>query len=177
MDPQGRPLPEIALAGRSNVGKSTLINRLAEQKALAKISSTPGKTQRLQFFCYDDRLLLVDLPGYGYAKASRSVRAEWSDAIDRYLNERASLRLLLLLLDIRRTPSDEDLALSSWAKEKALPLLPVFTKTDMLSKAECERQQKQALFQLNHTADSLLASDSPRRLWPALLRYVHETRE
>ena len=171
LDPKGLALPEIAFAGRSNVGKSTLINLLSEQKALAKISSTPGKTQRLQFFCYDERLLLVDLPGYGYAKASRSAREEWSQAIDRYLNERASLRLLLLLLDIRRTPSDEDLSLVSWAKEKALPLLPVFTKTDMLSKAECSPKQKQALSRLNLT-DSLLAPESPRRLWSAIMRYL-----
>ncbi len=173
LDPRGQPLPEIALAGRSNVGKSTLINLLSQQKGLAKISSTPGKTQRLQFFTYDDRIVLVDLPGYGYAKASLAVRSEWSEAIDRYLNERPSLRLLLLLLDIRRLPSDDDLSLSSWATEKGLPLLPVFTKTDMLSKVDCERQMNQALSRLNlSSSDALIAPESPRRLWSAILKVV-----
>jgi GTP-binding protein len=172
LDPNGQPLPEIALAGRSNVGKSTLINLLAEQKSLAKISSTPGKTQRLQFFS-DEKIVLVDLPGYGYAKASQTVRSEWSEAIDRYLNDRPSLRLLLLLLDIRRTPSDDDLALCAWAQKRPLPLLPVFTKTDMLSKSDSERQISQALSILHlSAADALLAPDSPRRLWPALMRIV-----
>jgi len=173
LDPRGQALPEIAFAGRSNVGKSTLINLLSGRKTLAKISSTPGKTQRLQFFCYDERIVLVDLPGYGYAKASQTLRAEWSDAIDRYLNERSSLRLLLLLLDVRRIPSDDDLSLASWATEKGLPVLPVFTKTDMLSKTDCERQMNQALLQLKlSSADALVAPQSPRCLWSALMRVV-----
>ena len=170
-DAIGTPLPEIALAGRSNVGKSTLINLLSNQKNLAKISSTPGKTQCLQFFNYDEELILVDLPGYGYAKVSQSVRAEWSQAIDCYLNDRPSLKLVLLLLDIRRSPSNDDLALSSWAQTHGTPLLPIFTKTDMLSPNICERQRSQALSQLGRQ-ESLSVPQSSRRLWPILRSYL-----
>ncbi|MBF8263773.1 MAG: engB [Parachlamydiales bacterium] len=174
LTPQGAPLPEIALAGRSNVGKSTLINLLGGQKKLAKISSTPGKTQRMQFFCYEERCLLVDLPGYGFAIAPASVRAEWSEAIDQYFNTRASLKLLLLLLDIRRTPTPDDLELVRFAREKSIPLLPVLTKTDMLSPSECEQQRNQIIERISpgQPIDVLTAPDSRRRLWSILARYL-----
>ncbi len=149
LSPRGEPLPEIALSGRSNVGKSSLINLLAGQKGLAKISSTPGKTQRLQFFCFDERCVLVDLPGYGYAQAPQKERAEWSQATDQYLNTRTSLKLVLLLLDIRRTPSSDDRNLLLWAVDRGIGILPVFTKTDMVSPAECERLRSQAILYLS----------------------------
>lgn len=144
LDPSGRPLPEIALAGRSNVGKSTFLNLLAGQK-IAKVSSTPGKTQRIHFF-QAKKWVLVDLPGYGYAKAPLSLQAKWSEAIHSYLTTRASLKKLVLLLDIRRDPSPDDLQLLEWASQNpSLELLPVLTKTDLLSKNECERQTKKLM--------------------------------
>lgn len=135
-DLRGKPLPEIALAGRSNVGKSSLINHLLEQKKLAKTSATPGKTRLLNFFAVDERFLLVDLPGYGYAKAARSEIAKWSEAIENYINHRSTLRLILLLVDSRRDFNAEDEALMQWARHKQIPLIVILTKTDKLSAAE-----------------------------------------
>jgi len=171
--PNGTPLPEIALAGRSNVGKSTFLNLLAGQKALAKVSSTPGKTQRMQFFLGGQRCVLVDLPGYGYAKAPRAMQADWSQAIQNYLETRPSLRLLVLLLDIRRDPSPEDLQLMDWVEKRgALRLLPVFTKTDILSPTECALR-KQAL---GHLFETYLTVPAPRRIvWNQLLRVLDAT--
>lgn len=142
-DPQGRLLPEIALAGRSNVGKSSLINHLLNHK-IAKSSSTPGKTQLLNFFSIDEKMLFVDLPGYGYAKAPIEAVNKWSEAIDQYLNNRAQLKLLLLLVDSRREVSEEDLSLADWAKEKKIPLLAILTKTDKLSAPELKTQMQKA---------------------------------
>lgn len=135
-DPRGHLLPEIALAGRSNVGKSSLINHLLSQKKLAKTSATPGKTQLLNFFLVEDRFVLVDLPGYGFAKAPPEEIEKWSRAIDSYVSNRTSLKLILLLVDSRREFSKEDLSLMEWASHKKLPLLLVFTKIDKLSSQE-----------------------------------------
>ncbi|HSX26320.1 MAG TPA: ribosome biogenesis GTP-binding protein YihA/YsxC [Chlamydiales bacterium] len=141
-DPRGKPLPEIAFAGRSNVGKSSLINHLLNQKGLAKTSSTPGKTQLLNFFSVDDRLLLVDLPGYGFAKAPPDAIQKWSEAIDAYLNHRSTLKLILLLIDCRREMGEEDRLLIDWAAHKKIPLLVILTKTDKLSPIEVEAQMQ-----------------------------------
>lgn len=135
-DPRGKILPEIAIAGRSNVGKSSLINHWLGQKKLAKTSATPGKTQLLNFFIVDEAFLLVDLPGYGFAKAPPQEVEKWSRAIDAYINERPTLRLILLLIDSRRDFSQEDRDLLSWAEAKQIPVLLIFTKTDKLSLSE-----------------------------------------
>lgn len=137
-DPRGNLLPEVAFAGRSNVGKSSLINHLLGQKKLAKTSATPGKTQLINFFSIDDQFLLVDLPGYGFAKAPSEKIEQWSRAIDAYINERSTLKLILLLIDCRRSLGDEDLALIEWAKTKQIPLLLILTKTDKLSSSELD---------------------------------------
>lgn len=135
-DPKGELLPEIALAGRSNVGKSSLINHLFNKKKLAKFSAAPGKTQLINFFSVDEQFLLVDLPGYGFAKAPLEEKDKWSQAIDTYLNSRKTLKLILLLVDCRRKPNQEDLALIEWAAAKQIPLLLILTKTDKLSNTE-----------------------------------------
>lgn len=135
-DPRGKLLPEIALAGRSNVGKSSLINHLLSQKKLAKTSGTPGKTQLINFFLIDEKFLLVDLPGYGFAKAPLSEIKKWSEAIDSYMKNRETLRLILLLIDSRREMCNEDQSLIAWAEAKKLPLLLILTKTDKLKPAE-----------------------------------------
>lgn len=135
-DPRGKLLPEIAILGRSNVGKSSLINHLFNQKKLAKTSSTPGKTRLLNFFLVDDSFILVDLPGYGFAKAPKEEIEKWSQAIDHYLNERPTLKLIFLLIDSRRDFNKEDLAIMNWAENKKIPLLLIFTKTDKLSPSE-----------------------------------------
>ncbi|MCP5503884.1 MAG: YihA family ribosome biogenesis GTP-binding protein [Chlamydiales bacterium] len=128
-------LPEIAIVGRSNVGKSSLINHLLHSKKVAKVSSTPGKTQRINYFVIDESFLLVDLPGYGYAKTSKSLQEEWGVWIDKYLKERG-LKLILFLLDSRRALTEEDRQFLEWAFYENIPLLLILTKGDKLSQKE-----------------------------------------
>lgn len=142
---QGGFLPEIALVGRSNVGKSSLINALLHSKTLAKTSSTPGKTQRVNFFVVDEKALLVDLPGYGYSKAPKKDIQSWSQAVDEYLNESTMLRLLLLLIDVRREISAEDRAVLDWAKAKQIPLLAIFTKRDKISRIKLPKMDVETM--------------------------------
>src|ERR1700690_95477 len=113
-DKDKKVLPEVALVGRSNVGKSSLINHLLHQKKLAKVSGQPGKTQTINYFNVDDCLILVDLPGYGFASRSHKMQETWSAAIDTYFEKRTSLTLIVLLIDSRRLPSEEDLAIIQW---------------------------------------------------------------
>ena len=129
-------LDEMAIVGRSNVGKSSLINHLLKQRKLAKVSSSPGKTQLLNVFLIDDALLMVDLPGYGYAKVSKSMKRTWSETIDQYLNESKKLKLILFLIDSRHLPSKEDLLFFEWLSHRKIPFILILTKTDKLSKNE-----------------------------------------
>ncbi|MGI5828650.1 MAG: ribosome biogenesis GTP-binding protein YihA/YsxC [Bradymonadia bacterium] len=127
-------LPEIAFVGRSNVGKSSLLNLLADHRGLAKVSKTPGRTQLINFFAIDDKAYLVDLPGYGYADVPASIKRHWQKLMHDYLTEREYLRGLILLLDIRREPSPEDLQMLEWLGVRALPVLIVLTKIDKLGR-------------------------------------------
>jgi GTP-binding protein len=136
-------LPHIALAGRSNVGKSSLINALAGQKNLAKVSATPGKTRSLNFYrAPDDALYLVDLPGYGYARCSKAEQAAFSRLIEGYLVNNAALRALVLLLDCRLQPQKPDRELADYAGQQGIPLLPVLTKAYKCSLRERSQRQK-----------------------------------
>lgn len=137
--PSGQPMPEIAIVGRSNVGKSSLINHLLQRK-LAKVSPIPGKTQSINFFCIDDRIALVDLPGYGYAKAPKQTKDKWSELIDHYLQNRSTLELILILIDSRREPTEEDRAFVEWALFHKKPILFVFTKADKIKEEEKSRK-------------------------------------
>ena len=132
----GTILPEIAIIGKSNVGKSSLINHLLKNKHLAKVSATPGKTQTINFFLIDKQLCLVDLPGYGFAKVAGDLKKKWAKSIDHYLNTREPLKLLLFLLDSRRTPTEEDSLLIRWASHRELPMLIIFTKTDKVNDSQ-----------------------------------------
>lgn len=132
--------PEIAFAGRSNVGKSSLINTLLNRKGLVRTSSTPGRTQMLNFFAVNEQLHFVDLPGYGFARAPRSVREKWRPMIQNYLGRRENLKAVVWLLDARREPSREDLQFLDWLEESARPTIPVVTKVDKLSRNELSRQ-------------------------------------
>jgi GTP-binding protein len=138
-DVNASPLPEIAIVGRSNVGKSSLINSLLKMRKLAKTSSTPGKTQSVNFYSIDQRLTLVDLPGYGYAKVSKAMKEQWADLIESYLQNRSTLRLILFLIDSRREPTEEDKGFMQWATHYNIPLLLVLTKSDKLSAKEREQ--------------------------------------
>ena len=134
-------LPEVAFLGRSNVGKSTLLNRLIGTK-LAYTSNTPGRTQAVNFFQVEDRLLMVDLPGYGYARAPKSISRGWQEVIDQYLLQRQSLALCMLLLDARRGWMETDLQLKQWLEIHERPYVIVATKVDKLNQKEKYASQK-----------------------------------
>jgi GTP-binding protein len=135
--------PEFAFIGRSNVGKSSLINMLANSKKLAKTSVTPGKTQTINHFLINDSWYLVDLPGYGYASASKSARAGFGKMIEAYVLNRKNLLCLFILLDSRLPPQAIDLDFIQWAGGKEIPIALVFTKIDKLKRNELEKNMKQ----------------------------------
>ena len=128
--------PEIAFAGRSNVGKSALLNVLVNIKKLAKVSSTPGKTQQINFFLINDRFFFVDLPGYGYAKVSKEKKKSWGSLIESYLKESQNLKGIVQLLDIRHPPFESDLQLNEWVLYYQKKRLVVLTKADKLSQSK-----------------------------------------
>jgi GTP-binding protein len=135
-------LPEIALAGRSNVGKSSLINRLIQRKNLARTSSQPGKTQTLNYYRINSDLYFVDLPGYGYAKVAKTKREVWGKFIEHYLLNREELKLLLLLVDLRHPPSKDDIAMYEWLKHVDVPMCVVATKADKVPKSQWQKHLK-----------------------------------
>src|ERR1700716_2041052 len=128
-------LPEVAFAGRSNVGKSSLLNALVRRKSFARVSRTPGRTREINFFRINNEFVLVDLPGYGYAKISKEKKLEWRPMIESYLRRTTQLRGIVLLLDIRRDPSDDDRAMLDYLAELEVPTIVALTKTDKVSKA------------------------------------------
>jgi GTP-binding protein len=127
-------LPEVAFAGRSNVGKSSLLNTLVRRKSFARVSRTPGRTREINFFRINNEFVLVDLPGYGYARISKEKKAEWRPMIESYLRRTSQLRGIVLLLDIRRDPSDDDRAMLDFLAETEVPTLVALTKLDKLNK-------------------------------------------
>lgn len=136
--------PQIALAGRSNVGKSSLVNRLAGRKALAKISSKPGKTRSLNYYRVDpDGYYLVDLPGYGYAKCSKQERAKWGKLIEAYMRDNPRLKAVAVLLDSRLPPQKIDMELTSYVRGLGIPVIPVLTKADKPKQRELAQLQTQ----------------------------------
>ena len=155
--PEGN-LPEIAFAGRSNVGKSSLINTITRRKNLAKTSSTPGCTRLINFFIVNNEISLVDLPGYGYAKAPITSRREWGPMIERYLKRRESLESVIVILDARRNPSEQDLTLIDWLRHYEIIPTVVLTKTDKISRSQAKVRQRQIKGLLGLTADPILFS-------------------
>lgn len=143
-------LPEVAFAGRSNVGKSSLINTLLHRRGLAKTSSTPGKTQAINFFEINHRFMLVDLPGYGYAKVPRQVQAGWRSMVETYLRERELLRALVHIVDVRHPPTEQDQQLREWLLFEGVEVVTVATKADKLKRSQrpshiCEVRQTLAM--------------------------------
>jgi len=126
-------MPEIAFVGRSNVGKSSLMNTLVGRRKLAKTSNTPGRTQLINFFTVNGSISFVDLPGYGFAKVSQSIKKDWGDMMDAYLRERQNLAMVIFILDIRRDPSEDDLSLRDWLEHYRIPYISILTKADKLS--------------------------------------------
>lgn len=139
--PRGE-LPEIAFVGRSNVGKSSLINSLLNRKKLVKTSATPGKTQMINFFDVNHEMVFADLPGYGFAKVPKAVQKKWQALVEQYLTRRENLRAVILIVDIRRQPTDLDLHMQEWLEQSEVDYILVATKADKLSQAEQSKQLK-----------------------------------
>ena len=133
-------LPEIAFAGRSNVGKSSLINRLVNRRGLVKVSARPGKTQSLNYFIVDGKLYLVDLPGYGFAKVSKKLQDDWQELVTEYLATSPTLRCVVVLIDLRHILKSQDRELVEWLRSRGRPFLIVYTKRDKLSNNEQAKQ-------------------------------------
>ncbi|ARD06825.1 YihA family ribosome biogenesis GTP-binding protein [Lactobacillus amylolyticus] len=155
-------LPEIALAGRSNVGKSSLINTLVNRKNLARTSSQPGKTQTLNFYLVNKSFYLVDVPGYGYAKVSQKKRQEFGEMIQDYLETRANLKGLIILVDSRHVPSKDDQSMYEYAQYLNLPILVVCTKIDKLKKSQLTKVKAnlKKVFDLSYDNVSVLTFSS-----------------
>jgi GTP-binding protein len=134
--------PEIAFAGKSNVGKSSLINGLLNRKALARTSSQPGKTQTINFYNINKELYFVDLPGYGYAQVSMEIRAKWGKMIERYLNKSQVLKLVFLLIDIRHEPSENDCIMYNWIVENGYEPVIIATKLDKIKRSQVQKNLK-----------------------------------
>lgn len=153
--------PEICFAGRSNVGKSSLINVLVNHKGLARTSNTPGKTQEMNYYLVDDKTYLVDLPGFGYAKVSKKERERWGRDIRDYLLERSTLRLVIHLVDIRHKPSKLDEDFFYWLGVNRLPFVVVLTKGDKISHNKCQQSKarlKRILDEMNIEVPIVISS-------------------
>ena len=133
-------LPEIAFSGRSNVGKSSLLNRLVGRKKLARVSRTPGRTREINFFRVNDSFVMADLPGYGYAKVSKARKAEWRPLLEGYIAKTPQLAGVVQLLDMRREPSEDDVAMLDFLAELGMPTIVVLTKSDKLTRAAAAKQ-------------------------------------
>lgn len=139
------PLPEIALAGRSNVGKSSFINKIIQRKALARTSSKPGKTQTLNFYKLNDSFFFVDVPGYGYAKVSKKEREKWGKMMEEYFSEREQLNMAVLVVDIRHDPSKDDVMMYDFLKHHGLPVTVIATKLDKIKKGQRAKHLQQII--------------------------------
>ncbi len=156
-------MPEVAFIGRSNVGKSSIINCLLNRRNLARVGGTPGKTRVINFYNIDDTIYLVDLPGYGYAKVSKQEKASWGKLADTYLTSRKNLKLLVLLLDIRHKPTQDDMTMKSWISASGIPYIVAATKADKLSRPAVMTRKKDIAAVLSIPADSIIPFSSTRR--------------
>ncbi len=169
-------LPEIAFAGRSNVGKSSLINKLLNRKKLVRTSRTPGCTQTINFFEINGEVMFVDLPGYGYARVSKKVRKQWRPMVEAYLTTRENLRLVVVILDIRHSPSADDLNLIGWLSSRRIPFLIVLTKADKLKRHKQKQQRIGIAGALGLEANDITlfsarTGEGKEQLWERLMEF------
>jgi len=155
-------LPEVAFAGRSNVGKSSLLNCLVRRKSFARVSRTPGRTREINFFRVNNGFVLVDLPGYGYARVSKQQKAEWKPLLESYLRRTTQLRGIVLLLDIRREPSEDDRAMLDFLAEMEVPTIVALTKTDKLSKAAARERVAELVETLGLSNEQVIPFSAPK---------------
>jgi GTP-binding protein len=173
-------LPEIAFVGRSNVGKSSLINSMLNRKKLVKTSATPGKTQMINFFDVNHEFVCADLPGYGFAKVPKAVQKKWQALVEQYLTSRENLRTVILIVDIRRKPTDLDLHMQEWLEQYEVDYILVATKADKLSQAEQSKQLKQIrqAFLKDATQELVAYSSKNQRgrkeLWKLLQKRIED---
>ena len=170
-------LPEIAFAGRSNVGKSSLINTLINRKRLVKTSSTPGRTQLINFFNINEAFCFVDIPGYGYAKVPASVKKNWGPMIETYITTRKTLNGVVLIMDIRRTPGPEEMNMLDWLNHYNIPSVPVLTKSDKLSKTKQQKRLKEIVNTLSADKDNFILFSAKSRqgkdeVWDAVKKLI-----
>jgi GTP-binding protein len=149
-------LPEIAFAGRSNVGKSSLLNSVLKRRSFARVSRTPGRTREINFFRVNDAFVLADLPGYGYARVSRQKSAEWAPLIESYLRHNAHLRGVVQLLDVRHDPTDDDRQMLDFLADTTVPVMFVATKTDKLSRLASARRVRELAIMLQIEEDQII---------------------
>ena len=150
------PYPEFAFAGKSNVGKSSLINALMNRKTLARVSSQPGKTQTINYYNVNDKIYLVDLPGYGYTKVAVEVKAKWGKMVEKYLRQSKMLKYVFLLIDSRHKPSDNDIMMYEWIVSQGVTPIIVATKTDKLKRSQIKGQMELIMKTLNLTSKEQL---------------------
>ncbi len=171
-------LPEIAFAGRSNVGKSTLINSLLNRKKLVKTSSTPGKTQLINFFNINERFHFVDLPGYGFAKVPENIRKQWRSLIEAYLKEREDLRSVVLIVDSRHGPTAHDKQLKEWLDYYERPVIIVASKIDKLKRGQVAKHLKEIQTGLNlqskPLAHSSIQKTGREEIWKEIMPWITE---
>lgn len=171
-------LPEIALAGRSNVGKSSLINKIINRKALARTSSKPGKTQTLNFYKINNSFNFVDFPGYGFAKVSKQQRESWGKMIEEYLVSRKELKVVLLITDLRHPPTSDDQAMYNWLKHYNIPVIIIGTKADKIPKGKWDKHKKILKETLDVDANDRIVIFSAEtglgreQLWNELIPYI-----
>jgi len=171
-------LPEIALSGRSNVGKSTFINTLISRKKVARTSSKPGKTQTLNFFNIDEQLIFVDVPGYGYAKVSKKQREQFGKMIEQYLTTRKELKCVIQLIDIRHKPTQDDILMYDYLKHFEIPTIIVATKEDKIPKCKVQKHLKIIRETLEIESEDVLISysslnkDKTDNIWALLSQFI-----
>lgn len=157
-------LPQVAIVGRSNVGKSSLINMLANNKNMAKTSSTPGRTRLVNYFCVNNEFYLVDLPGYGFAKASKAEKESWDSVLDNYFNNTHNLKLVLVLLDSRHIPTQLDVMMIDYLVSREIPYQIVLTKADKLSNNEYFKNVRDISNAIRHSKDIMIKTSAEKKL-------------
>lgn len=172
------PIPEFALAGRSNVGKSSFINKMLNRKGLARISSKPGKTQTLNFYIVNEVLHFVDVPGYGYAKVSKKEREAWGKMLETYLTTREQLRAVLLIVDLRHPPTADDIMMYEFLKHYEIPCIVIATKADKISKTKRAQHLKITKEKLDlHPHDTIIqfsseTAEGKEKAWATIESYM-----